>query len=145
MRHCCKLYLLNIIKKLVGASAIACTERVNSLDVVRAVCNGSFSHQTPLSRAAFERYHLPRPDETVHVPRFMAVWRQRPFFFLFILSPSTYIFMSTHENSRTTLKPSLSSSKLHNIYILATRIMIKQRVGIDVGVSSKIIHSALNN
>jgi hypothetical protein len=48
---------------------------------------GLSSHQTPPSRATFERSQSLQLDEATRVPRFMEVWCQRSFFSPSSLSP----------------------------------------------------------
>jgi len=53
---------------------------VDNVHVVWAARGGSSSYKTLFFRAIFEGSWCPRLDEVACVPRFMKVWRWRPFF-----------------------------------------------------------------
>jgi hypothetical protein len=53
---------------------------VDNVHVVWAARGGSSSYKTLFFRAIFEGSWCPRLDEVACVPRFMKIWRWRPFF-----------------------------------------------------------------
>jgi hypothetical protein len=89
--YCCKIYLLNVIKKTMLARA-SCVGAPHAIHKVHAK---SSSYRTLLFRKVFERSWHSLPDKVTRVLSFTAVWRWRSYLF----HPSSISFqLNFHAN-----------------------------------------------